>query len=462
VLLSVGNVNTRVERYAPDECAWLRDYLCFPDSRQPRYRPPDSDGKVRLLNEFVMSFPTGFLPSVAKAAKADGLKVEVVDRRVCPAKIDQNADLAWLRDYQRAAFDALAARGRGIVSVPTGGGKTELFVALARAFACRWLFVAPAADLVVQAAERWEKRNRDDGVDLGPAGVIGSGRWSVGPRFTAATFQTLHAGLKRGDARVLALLKETQGLGVDESHTLPADSYLQVANACQAYYRFGFSGTPLSRGDRRSVLSMATLGPVVYKIPAKPLIEAGVLSLPRVRLATVTQELSAPFDEAYERLVVHSKKRNGRVVKMALGAARPCFVFVEREEHGRVLQKAFAAAGERVDFVHGDIKKVDERKRIARACIARSGILVCTRVFQTGLDFPELASGVNAAGYASVIAVLQRLGRGMRVDKASGKDTFEMYDVLDLGNEYLERHARARKNTYAAQGYETVVEPEAL
>jgi superfamily II DNA or RNA helicase len=459
VWIEVGPVHSRVTRETPEERAWLRDYLCFPDATPPRYRPPGADGKVRLYNEFAASFPSGFVEMVVRAAKADKLKAEVVDRRVRPAERDPAANLAWLRDYQREAFDALALKGRGIVAIPTGGGKTELFVALARAYACRWLFVAPAADLVVEAADRWVKRNKADGVDLGPPGVVGAGQWSVGPRFTAATFQTLHAGLKRGDARVVKLLQDTQGLGVDEVHVLPADSYQQVAYACPAYYRFGFSGTPLARGDKRSVLSMATIGPVVYRIEPDVLIAAGVLSRPRIRLATVTQVLHAPFAEAYERLVVHSKKRNARVVAIAKAAAKPCFVFVEREVHGRVLVKLLAAAGLKADFVWGQVKVAD-RKRLAREAVAGGKVLVCSRVFQQGIDVPELASLVNAAGYESVIATLQRLGRGMRV--ADGKDAFEMYDIFDVGNEYLARHARTRRNTYAAQGYETVVEPEAL
>lgn len=459
MLLSVGYVHTRIERESPAERAWLRDYLCFPDSRPARYRPSTSDGKVRLLNEFAASFPTGFFDMVAKAARAEKFRVDVVDRRERPAERDPATNLAWLRDYQRPAVDALVERGRGILAAPTGSGKTDCMVGIARALPCRWLVLAPAADLVVQAAERWEKRNEADGLDFGPAGVIGAGKWALGPRFTAATFQTMHAGLKKKDPRVLAVLRHAQGIMCDESHTVAADTFQAVAYACtSAYFRFGFSGTPMDRGDSRSVLSLAALGPVVYRIKAEPLIAAGVLSRPRIRMATVTQPLAAPFDEAYMRLIVHSKKRNERVVDIALVAAKPCFVFVEREEHGRVLQKLLAAAGAKAEFVYGK-KKVEERKRLARDAVARGAILICSRVFQQGIDVPELASIVNAAGYESTIATIQRLGRGMRVTE--GKSEVEVWDFFDVGNEYLARHARTRRNTYAAQGYETVVEPEA-
>ena len=57
----------------------------------------------------------------------------------------------------------------------------------------------------------------------------------------------------------------------------------------------------------------------------------------------------------------------------------------------------------------------------------------------------------------SVIATLQRIGRGMRTD-GGRKASFEVYDILDMGSPMMERHSRRRMNTYVREGYQTIVQ----
>ncbi len=64
------------------------------------------------------------------------------------------------------------------------------------------------------------------------------------------------------------------------------------------------------------------------------------------------------------------------------------------------------------------------------------------------------AAWTIANGGRSVIAALQRIGRGMRV--TSDKNTFQVWDVADHGCKLLERHTKARVRAYTSQGYETV------
>jgi len=63
---------------------------------------------------------------------------------------------------------------------------------------------------------------------------------------------------------------------------------------------------------------------------------------------------------------------------------------------------------------------------------------------------------VIASGGKSVIAALQRIGRGMRTNNGA-KSTFKVYDILDLGVPSLEKHSRRRMNTYVRESYETVI-----
>jgi superfamily II DNA or RNA helicase len=56
-----------------------------------------------------------------------------------------------------------------------------------------------------------------------------------------------------------------------------------------------------------------------------------------------------------------------------------------------------------------------------------------------------------ASAGKSVIASLQKIGRGMRVSE--GKTTFEVWDFLDEDGSVLERHSARRAATYQSEGY---------
>jgi len=447
--ISLENLNAKVARADDAEKAWLREYLSF-DQQSWRGGRPHND-KLRMYSLVNEEFPTGFIDLVKKGAADNGFKVEVIDKRVPPAPLDPNADLTWLRDYQHAAVEAAKQSTRGILWCPTGSGKTEIAAGLAKLIPCRWTFLVHRATLLDQAAERFEKRS---GMQ---AGRIGDGKWDVQERFNVATFQTLYQSLGRPECNDLIL--RTDGLIIDECHVLPADSFWKVAMRFRhAYYRIGLSGTPLARGDRRSILAIAALGKVIYRIKPDVLIAAGVLSRPKIKLVPVYQESDCPtWQGVYGQCVVRGAPRNRAIVECAKKAAKPCLVFVKEIKHGRLLMKAFEKSGISADFVWGTDSTERRKEAVQRLVRGDTEVLICSVIFQEGVDIPELRSVVIGSGGKSVIAALQRIGRGMRVSE--GKNEFECWDIADRGNRWLERHARVRLRAYTSEGYETTILP---
>lgn len=447
--LSAGNVSTKVEDATTAERGWLNDFLTYDDAHM-RFARGSGDGRVRLLSAFDGTFPAGFTRSVLAAATEPGFTVTLDDARVKPCAPDPLADIAWLRDYQREAVDKVLAATRGILWLPTGSGKTEIAAALGRAIRCRWLFLAPQADLLRQTAERFKMRTGET------AGIVGDGEWHE-ERVTVATCQTLARNLN--EPRTRALLSSVQGIIVDECHTLPAGSFLAVVKRTRnAYWRVGLSGTPLARGDRKSLLAIGALGGVIHRIRPGVLIAAGVLSRPTIRVVPVVQTVSRPtYAGAYTEAVVKSRQRNATVGNIVERAAKPCFVFVRIVKHGQALETLLAERGLRVAFAWGEHTTNDRRAVIARLVAGELDVVVCSTIFQQALDVPTLASVVNAGGGASIIATLQRLGRGTRV--VEGKTTFEVWDIVDRGNRWLERHSRERVRAYESEGYAVTSEP---
>lgn len=465
--LTEDTLTVTLTRWDKAERDWLMEYLTF---RQAKSRFTKGPAEDCLFDWKSNKFPAGLLPNVLKAGREAGFTLELLDHRGPPPTADLTADLGWLRWYQREAVDRVVAKQRGILWLPTGAGKTEIAVGLERRLPGQWLLLVHRSQLADQAAARWELRNPGR-----VAGRIGEGKWVASwakHAFIAATFQTLKARLDAGDAPAIQLLSGATRLIVDEAHVLPAESFQRVAMATpNARVRVGLSGTPLAREDKRSLLAVATLGPVIYRLRPQVLIDEGVLARPLIKMVPVVQQIDAPtWQGVYGMGVVRSAARNRAVVAAVKMAGEPCLVFVKEVMHGRLLEKLLLHAGVRAGFVWGTHSN-DARHGAVRDLVAgRVQALVCSTIFTEGVDIPELRSVVVASGGKSVIAALQRVGRGMRTSQ--GKNDFLVYDFLDQscgchtaawrgvrhgGCKWLPQHARDRRNAYTAEGY-TVVE----
>ncbi len=465
--LTVANCYTLVEGANEDELDTIALTLAF----KVKSKDGRTDVVHRLFNTVNSTFPTGYLPHVWTALKKRGSAIDLVDIRVVPCVPDWGADIEWLRHHpyakvdpithQVAALEAAVAKKRGTLHIPTAGGKTEIAVGLTKVLPCRWLFVVPSGDLLGQTAERFELRLDE------PIGRIGDGQWSV-ERVTVATFQTLHARITTDE--FLALTTEVEGLICDEAHTLPADTYYAaVMRFKKAYFRIAMSATPMARGDLRSMRVVAATGRIIHRVWPKELIDAGIIAQPLVRFVPVYQELLVKANDhpwgddagKPERpdmaairnvLIVRSKLRNQTLVEIAKRAVKPALFFVREIPHGKHVEKLLGKAGIPTEFVYGNDHVAVRTAAVRRLERGEVDVLVCSVIFQQGIDIPTLGSIINGSGMRSAIATIQRTGRGMRT--ADGKDTVEIWDIDDCGCRILERQTAVRKGALRSEGYE--------
>lgn len=399
------------------------------------------------------TFPGGLLPILLAGARTDGVRVEVIDRRVAPCGVDRAADLSWLRPYQREALEAIATNVRGTVKIATGGGKGELVAALPRFIPARWTLIVHRTHLMEELADRFEKRTGEE------AGRVGDGKWTH-RRVTFVTFATLAA--RAGSEEAARLFQTTQGLIVDEVHTAPALTHGQtLAKFRNAYWRVGLSASPFARGDRKSILAAAYLGPMIYELSATDLIDMGSLAKPSIRMVACNHDEGThglPWPALYQHAVVHNLWRNTLVVRTLVRSPGPRMVFVNDLEHGRILTRMATAAGLRCRFVEG-ASSLDERKQIiADLAQGKLDAAVATGVFNEGVDIPCLRTVVIASGGKAYIAAVQRVGRATRLDAASGKTTADVWDFDDRGHPNLAAHSRARRRAYTREGYAVQVQ----
>lgn len=481
MLIELNNTEAQVAKATDEELGWLSGYLTFEDESS-KYTRDFITGKVKVnsakqisLLTYDKRFPAGLLRMVRAEALRNGMMVSIMDSREAPCEVlppevaYANTELApggsqELYDYQAEAVDAAVARTKGIIDSPTGSGKTNMMVAVAlRLGMTNTLIVAPEADLMHNAADRYTKLT---GMQ---AGRIGDGRFDIQDGLTCATFQTLARRLQDGDKKLAAYLETVGAVLIDEVHQSAADGYYRVAQTIPAYWRLGFSGTPLARGDRRSLFSVATTGSIIYKVDVQMLIDRGFVSRPHIQMVECTQNSECTtWRKSYTTNIVKSKKRNAIIANIAAVAPKPGLVFVREKKHGLALEKLLKDKGIACEFVWGQKKTHERDAAIQRLRDGELDIIVCSVIFQTGTDIPEVQSMVIACGGKSEIATLQRIGRGMRILRDSQgkviKDHFYVYDILDKalkgpgrGNRWNVKHSNERFKTYRSVGHEVTV-----
>ena len=455
--MTVNNLHTVVTRATDAERRWLMRYLSFDDASTQFRRLKNGRvkhqkaTKIELYSDVTESFPTGLLSLVAGAMKKGGAELCLIDRRKAPCEC-VNGPLDWLRPYQATMVDKGVERHQGIYHAATGSGKSEVIIALVEELPCTWLLLTHRANLVSQAAARYHLRT---GLD---AQVWRKGH-KVRERFVLATFQTLHAALKAGDPEALKLINTVEGLLVDEVHTVAATTFYSVVmKAKAAYFRFGFSGTPLARGDSKSIMVLAALGPVIYRVKSHELAEEGYLAKPKIRLYKCEQGdvEYLHYADAYRALITNSVKRNKLLLRLSKLAAKPCLVFVQHIKHGQLLQKLLKGAGVAAHFVYGNAPESVRTAAIKKLEHREIDVLISTVILIEGVDVPSLESVILGLGGKSIIRTLQGIGRGSRTDSGR-KATFEVYDVYDAGNKWLEKHSKERRKTYLKEKWEVVL-----
>jgi superfamily II DNA or RNA helicase len=300
----------------PELTRKIAEYLTFPDPNAHFSGGPSTFTKYNHLQE---SFPTGFFEMIRRELALAGFEFTVDDLRKFPDE-EPSADLSWLRDYQTAAVDKVLKMKRGILWMPTGAGKTEVAAALAMRIKGPWLFVAHRAGLMDQAADRFELRSGEKAWRIG-GGYNKVTNTSV--KFNSVTFDTLRLMVSAvGDLtsyHMEELFADFSGVIIDECHVLPASSFLAtIKAACETTpYRVGLSGTPLQRGDGRTINAIGALGPVIYRIKPEVLIDAGVLSKPTIHMLqfSATPSRQSTWAKVYDAVVVKDTLRNQLVVR---------------------------------------------------------------------------------------------------------------------------------------------------
>jgi superfamily II DNA or RNA helicase len=380
-----------------------------------------------------------------------------------------DADLPALRPEQEQAVQAWReAKGRGVMVMPTGTGKTEVALAAMARTKVATLIVAPVRDLMHQWHQRILRRLGYD------AGIVGDSLFNIRP-VTVTTYDSayLHVA-EMGDRFGLIIF--------DEAHHLPGPGYRDAAMLSAAPFRMGLTATP-QRSDGRETDLTELIGPIVFRqeIPdarGRTLAEYDVVRIP-VKLDDNEQ---ARYDAAGKTLRSFlAARRSAEHPKYswedlcaetgkdpaARAAQKAHYLRKSIEDRAaeklRVLEDLFRLhVGERVMvFAGSNAMAMDVSRRfLAPTLLSHSRkkerrivldgfaagtfpVLVANRVLDEGVDVPAAKVAIVLGGQSSTRQAKQRLGRVLR---KTGAARAVLYEVVCQDTNDEERSRKRRRS----------------
>lgn len=349
--------------------------------------------------------------------------------------------LIALRGYQEKGIEDLRVCFKQgfrapLYVLPTGGGKTITFAAIAEG--------AEARGKRVLILEHRKELIRQTSVTLGSLGVkhqvIAPDNKLNGIR--AAHVRKFGWPMISKDSHVAVASVQTLGrrmdwlaefdpdlIIIDEAHHAVAGTWAKIIAACPRSLLLGVTATPV-RADGKG-LGIKHGGPfdcIVFGPSMKELIAGGFLCQPRVVVPPNTPDLSSvghrgkDLDPDEQAKILDVPDITGDAVEhyRRLASGKSAIVFCTNLKHAGHVAEAFRAGGYRFEVIHGGMDD-DERDRLIYG-LADGSIqgLVSVDLIGEGVDIPVAEVAILLRKTESLGLFLQQVGRVLRL--ADGKE----------------------------------------
>ena len=328
-----------------------------------------------------------------------------------------------LRDYQqRAMADTRAAIASGsrspLLVLPTGGGKTIIFSAIAQSAAAkgnRVLILVHRRELINQASSKLQWIGLEHG-------IIAAGVPATDAPVQIASVQTLARRLTRMDWQPGLII-------IDEAHHATAGQWARILDHWPNAYRLGVTATPcrLDGCGLRSAFDAMVLGPSVAD-----LIFTGYLSPARIYAPPVVADLSGvrtragdyANDQAAAAMDRPTVTGDAITHYQRYAGAQQAIAFCCNVKHAVSVCDAFKTAGISAELLLGGTQ--DREQVVADFAANRTRVLVTVDVVSEGFDVPAASCAILLRPTQSLGLYLQQVGRVLR--PAPGKDAAIILD----------------------------------
>lgn len=405
IKLEIGNSYSRITGLSAVQEKQLRETLSYIVGGSSAFFSGFRSKKRSLLDK-KGNFPTGLMHRLPK------WPMEIKDVRIRPPVKFTGTNTGNNYKWQIDAVTECVMNKRGIVSAPTGTGKSRAMKLLVQALSMKTLIIVPSLEIKKQLLE-------------------------VFSDVPLVTIENI-------DATLLKTMVHYDCLIVDEAHRSAAKTYQKLNRTAwgDIYYRFFFTATPFRNDDEETLLFEAIAGQVIYKLDYQTAIKENyIVPVESYYLEAPKQDTNAyTYAQVYSELVVNNTPRNVIIANLLTNlhsSGKSTLCLVREVEHGRILSELTG-----LPFVSG--ADDESRKYIRQFNNNNIKVLIgTTGILGEGVD-SRPAEYIIIAGLGKAKSqFMQQVGRGVR--RYEGKDSAKVIIFRDSSHKFLLRHFGSQK-----------------
>lgn len=344
-----------------------------------------------------------------------------------------------LRDYQRAAADAVEGRlrdgGRALLVLATGLGKTVVGGEVIRRHleahpGTRVLVLAHMKELVQQLEKAlWHHLDKTVPTQV----LTGDTRPTSFEGVTVATVDSALGLIRTGWRPSLIMVDETHHVG-------ETGMFAQILDECHDAEQFGVTATPW-RGDKFDIA--ARFGDACFGLGIAEGMAAGYLAKVDYRMFVDNLDWEFVHDASEHGYSIKElnkalflPQRDEEIIDQFREAWREirdprAIVFCQTIEHAERMANLLAGSDQswrRAAFLHSGLGRQRRQVLLNAFRLGRVPIITCVDVFNEGVDVPD----VNLIAFLRVThsrrIFVQQLGRGLRLRE--GKESLKVLDFV--------------------------------
>lgn len=365
------------------------------------------------------------------------------------------------RDHQDKSIREAVKKGRGVICIPTAGGKTLIMAGIIESMRlsmykpnAKALVLVPNIQLVEQTSKDFEEY-----------GMEKVTKWS-GDNIPDPEATTIVAGTQilLSEKTDLSLLNDIELLLVDETHGIRKNNEINnIINKIQTNYKFGFTGTmPTSLIDQWNIIGK--IGPIIFQEKTQDLQNKNYVSNFKIFILNVIHKNIPKINhnpnrpsEAFEKeleFLTNNSRRNEIITNLALKLKNNTIIMADRIQHGETLEeilKSKCGEDKLVYFIRGSTE-MEDREAIRKLMDGRSDVVVVaiSKIFSTGINIPNLHNIIFASAGKAKIKIMQSIGRALRLHPT--KTMANIFDISD-NTKYGKRHLTERETLYISENY---------
>jgi len=393
---------------------------------------------------------SGFLQEFLVFAKRNNIKIDVDDKRTSLPHQKIKFTIKDLEKYfpfdynqhQIEALQRLLKVRRGIIKMPTGSGKGDLIISFLLETQ------EPALVIVdrVLLAEQLTQRAKESG--LKNVGIL------TGKKNDTENKNIVFATI--GSIKKIPAFYNFRILIVDELHHASSKRFQDFLSETSFPVQVGFSATPDKEDSFIFALIRQHFGGIVFEVLAETMVKNEVIAKPKIIFLENEVNPMIDWPSSYKECIIKNAERNKLIVDIVEKHKEKILVLIKdvKNKQGEILKNYITEnTSKNVEFIQGATKNRQEILDWFEH--GDLDVLISTNILNEGISLKEIRILVNASGGKSKVENLQKIGRGTRI-KQDKKEVI-VYDFLDLGNKFTQKHSKERMKIYIKEGFTDIV-----